>query len=214
MKHITLLIALLIAGTAFGATPQPELYPPYTGNSVQGYHGGEHLPIQWTGRVELRNAVVSTTEWFQVGFTTAATTNLNENIGRYNPEKFTIDMNLRWARAAADSTWLCDSAYVRNAWWEHRWDTTASSSSLNGEVRRNAWPLDSLNYFVKNGAYNGGSYIGNGGWQAESFGDVAADTVYTWQAILRFWEGGYYRLNFESTSTDTFYIDYKVTGEH
>lgn len=207
MKLLSITLALLLAGMALAATPQPELYPPYTGNSVQGYHGGEHFPLQWTGRVELRNAVTSTTEWFQVGFTTAATTNFNDQIGRYNPEIFTLDMNCRIARLAADSTWLGDSSYVRTVWWEHRWDTTASTATLNGEIRRNAWPLDSLNYPVKYGAYTSPFY---GVWQFESFND----TTKTWSVPLRWWEGGYYRLNFQSTSTDTFYIDYRVTGEN
>lgn len=207
MKFTTLILALLLAVSAYAATPQAELFPPITQSSVQEYIGGEHTPLHWTGRVELRNSVTSTTEWIQVGRANAATLADNDRITRHNPEIFTLDMNCRWARKAADSTWLADSAYVRNVWWEHRWDTTASSSSLNSEVRRDAWALDSSNYCVKYGAYSSPLY---GIWQFESFND----TTKTWQVPVRWFEGGYYRLNFASTSTDTFYVDYRITGEN
>ncbi len=186
MKTIPIAIITLtiIVGGLFaqpGAIPVADTYT---------LLAGEHTPVIHSGSGLLSGAKSLTTPWIQIGYSPSASTTDNSNIGRYNPEHFTLGLKTRCSG-------LGDSARVAIAYFEEAYDTTLAPF----------WNGDSSNVFIKSGNFNLADY---GIWRFEVQSDTSRSHLYP----LRVLQGGYIRMVFENTTADTTSLIWSLTGEH
>ena len=187
MKRLFLTIVFALLG-ALVSYAQPGTLPVADTYSILA---GEHTPVIYTGSGTIKgpsNAL--TTSWLQIGYSTSATDAANNNLTRYNPEKFTLGLKLACSGSG-------DSARVTKARFEIAYDTTAAAY----------WNGDSSNVFIKSGNLSLSDY---GIWRFE----VLSDTSRSWLYPLKVLQGGYLRLVFETTTADTGSLVWTLTGEH
>ena len=181
---LTIIAVLVSALTAFA---QPGAVP--VGDSYT-FLAGEHTPVIYSGSGTVSVAHTLTTQWLQIGYSPNAAEVANSNLGRFNPEKFTVGVKLACSGSG-------DSARVTTARFEEAYDTTIAAF----------WNADSSNIFIKSGNYGLQDY---GVWRFE----VLADTSHRQLYALRVLQGGYVRLVFQTTTADTASLSWTLTGEH
>ncbi len=182
------LIALVLTELLCGfANAQPGVPPAGDSYSLLS---GEHTPVIYTGSGEASSSAGYTTQWLQIGYSPSATTKNNNNIGRFNPEQFTLGMTLTLGSGA-------DSSMVSTARFELAYDTTVAAF----------WVGDSSNTFI---GPTSSSRLDYGVWTFNKVLDTAHGRLYP----LRVLQGGYIRFVFETTTSDEVVIDWTLTGEH
>jgi len=182
---VTILFTLC---AAFVANAQPGKLPVADTYSILA---GEHTPVIYSGSGTINGASNTlTTSWLQIGYSANASDATNNNLTRYNPEKFTLGLKLACSGSG-------DSARVSKARFEVAYDTTATAY----------WNADSSNIFIKSGNFTLGDY---GIWRFE----VLGDTSRSWLYPLKVLQGGYLRMVFETTVADTSSLVWTLTGEH
>lgn len=180
------IISLILISPAFS---QQSVTVP--SGSARDFLAGEHTPIIFNGDGSIQGtADPCTTAWVQVGYASIASIADNRNIGRFNPEKFTLAMKLACAGAG-------DSAKVAECRFEQAYDTTGILS----------WNGDSSNVVITSGAYDHPQY---GTWKFEAVEDTSRNYLFP----VRMFVGGYVRLIFESDIADTCSVDWSLICEH
>jgi hypothetical protein len=180
---LSLVTALFLAAATFaqpGALPKGDAYT---------LLAGSHTPVIYSGSGTVSTAASLTTSWLQIGYSPSASTEQNNNIGRYDPRLFAVGLKLACNGSG-------DSARITSARFEVAYDTT----------RAPFWCADSSNQFIKSAAYNDLQY---GIWKFETLGDTSRSWIYP----LRVVNGGYLRLVFATITADTASVQWTLTGE-
>ena len=189
MKRLLLaLTAVLLAMPVIAATGRAT-FPRQGTVQPAPIAGGTNAPVEWNGTgscssVAAASALVDTTDWIQIGFSSAATDTGNRLPYDHYPKQFTLSLKL--SRRFASS----DSCYIHNAHFE-------MADSSNAVVP--FWNADSSNWFIKSGNYNRPDY---GIWTYE------IDSVKTrgMDFNLKITRPGFFRLIYATSNQDT--IDY------
>jgi hypothetical protein len=186
MKRSFSIFALLVL--LFGnAIAQPGVPP---AGDAYTLLSGEHTPVIYSGSGEASSAEGYTTQWLQIGYSPYAEAKNNHNIGRFNPEQFTLGLKLTLGAEA-------DSTLISSARFELAYDTTATAF----------WISDSTNMFISG---TGIARFDYGVWIFSPLSDQTRGWLYP----LRVLQGGYIRLVFETTTSDEVEIEWILTGEH
>ncbi len=184
-KHIIYsVITALLIGSAIAQPGVPPIGDVYTLLS------GEHTPVIYTGAGTASSSSGYTTAWLQIGYAPLASAKNNNNIGRFNPEQFTLGLKLSLGEGA-------DSALISSARFELAYDTTSTVF----------WIGDSSNCFIYLNSFSRSDY---GIWTFNKLSETARGYLYP----LRVLQGGYIRLVFETTTSDAVEIEWNLTGEH
>lgn len=185
MKQLICLLVLLAvaAPSSSGAAPPNE--------SAAFFISGEHYPLRYNGVGTIFGAAhPCTTAWVQVGWSDCAGDAANRNVGRFNPQLFTVGLKLACYGSG-------DSARVSKGRFESAYDTTAAPF----------WSGDSSNIFIQSGSFSHPDY---GVWRFETL----ANTARRWLYPARLLVGGYVRLILESGIADSCSVEWTLIGEH
>jgi len=182
-----ILSALLTLLCVFAALAQPGRPPVGDAGMLLS---GEHTPVIYTGSGTASGSSSYTTEWLQIGYSPSASATANNNIGRFNPEQFTLGLTIALGSGA-------DSALISSAHFEVAYDTTSEAF----------WNGDSSNLFIAPDNYVRADY---GIW---TFRPVSGETP-EYLFPLRVLQGGYIRMVFETTTADEVEIEWTLTGEN
>lgn len=184
----TIFISLVMFALSFCPVNAQPGVPPV--GDTYSLLSGEHTPVIYSGTGEASAAGSYTTQWLQIGYSPESSVKNNHNIGRFNPEQFTLGVKLSLA-ADADSTLLSTARF------ELAYDTTASEF----------WAGDSSNIFIASSNSVRPDY---GIWVFNPLSNRTRGWVYP----LRVLHGGYIRFVFETTTADEVEIEWVLTGEH
>ncbi len=181
---INLAMTALLIGPVIAQPGVPPVGDAYTLLS------GEHTPVIYSGSGQASSSAGYTTQWLQMGYSPNATAAANSNIGRYNPEQFTLGLKLSLAGGA-------DSTLVSSARFELAYDTSSTRY----------WIGDSSNTFLSASSSSRSDY---GIWTFGQQANASRGYLYPLRAL----QGGYIRLVFETTTSDAVVIEWTLTGEH
>jgi len=184
----TFFISLVMLALSLGSVKAQPGVPPV--GDTYSLLSGEHTPVIYSGAGEASAAGSYTTQWLQIGYSPEASVKNNHNIGRFNPEQFTLGVKLSLGAEA-------DSTLISAARFELAYDTTSSVF----------WAGDSSNIFIATSNSVRPDY---GIW---TFSPLINGTR-GWVYPLRVLHGGYIRLVFETTTADEVEIEWVLTGEH
>lgn len=191
MTRNFIIITLIIGAVSVVGSAGAQISPPAPRPNVGDLIAGEHTPLFFYGQGTIYGtAHPCTTAWIQIGACLAAEAEDNRNIGRYNPERFTLALKLGLSGAG-------DSAAVSAGRFEWCYDTTQSYH----------WNADSSNMFISTDAFNQADY---GAWRFLPQRSVARGCIYP----LRVWSGGYLRFILSSDIADTCSVNWRLLCEH
>jgi len=196
MKYV--LIAMLLLATVVLGMPigkdNDETQAGSKNSTMQSYLGGEHSPLKFSGIDTVLRTSSSTTNWLQIGWVDMLADNDENNViaQRYNPEVFTLIIELDTLWAAGDSVGL---GAIR---FEMALDTTDNA----------IWNADSSNLFVADGNYTHAQY---GTWRFEDLtSEVFTSNYPPYSYPLRVLHGGFIRFVFTGYTKTTFDQDVRI----
>lgn len=158
---------------------------------------GARKPLIYTGVDTIfARAGKQNQPWVQIGYSTLGSQAGNNNLLNYNPNIFTLVLDL-------DRYGAGDSVGLSKAWFNTAYDTTGGTANgylgSVGEI----WNADSTNFFLQSGNYSHAKY---GDWMYELIKPVAdslsTDTT-AYMYSLRVLGGNWFRLIFQNDTTIT-----------
>ena len=204
MKFTTLILALLLAVSAYAAPTRTE-YSGRNSLSTQAVLGSEHAPLIYSGSGTYSGTALGayTTDWMQIGFSPAVTDTGNKRIVEHNGEYFTLYINLTRSYSGTYRG-SNDSLSLKTA----RFEIADSSNATVG-----FWNPDSSNLFIADGNYNRTDY---GIWTFEDFlQDTSTTSTRRYVYPLKVFAGSHIRFVFGTTGVDdTIGVTWKLKLEN
>lgn len=213
------ILALVIIAVIFGlavseSLGQTQYVPAVNLITEKEGIGGEHAPLVWTGTEYLakNDATEQVTDWIKIGSSFYDTNLENRVTTIFNPQFFTLEINLAvHGGAAAGADGLIYGAGDSSTLAAARFEIADSSAAVIP-----FWNADSSNLFIADGNYTHSQY---GTWRFEDIPKTLATTADDkgWLYPIRVLRGSYIRFVFTGRADggdDTTLVKWKLVGEN